>query len=85
MTETKPAMTFEDFRRVLADILLIGEDRLVPEAHFLNDLSVDSIRWLEMALTLERMGVVMNAETLWDIHTVGDAYQYYLANYNGLA
>jgi len=41
-------ITFKEFKSVLADILMVGEDKLTPDASFLNDLSVDSIsgwRW----------------------------------------
>ena len=78
---TTTAMSFEEFKKMLAEVLLTGEDRLTPEASFINDLCVDSIRWLEMALTIERLGVQIPAEALWDIQTVGDAYQYYLNNF----
>jgi acyl carrier protein len=81
MSETTATpLTFEEFRKVLAEVLLIGEDKLTPEASFLNDLMVDSIRWLEMALRIEKMGVVIPTEAMWDISTVGDAWRFYLQN-----
>ena len=81
MSETVDTMTFEGFTGVLAEVLMVGEDKLTPEASFMNDLSVDSIKWLEMALTLEKLGVALSAEAVWDIPTVGDAYQLYLTNF----
>ncbi len=81
MSETAKTMTFDEFKEVLAEILMVGEDKLTPEASFMNDLYVDSIKWLEMALTLEKIGVALNAEAVWDIHTVGDAYQCYLGDF----
>jgi acyl carrier protein len=81
MSETMEEMTFDEFKAVLADVLMVGADKLTPEASFLNDLSVDSIKWLEMALTLEQLGVGLNAEAVWEIHTVGDAYQCYLTDF----
>ncbi len=80
MSTTTHPITFEEFKSVLAEILMVGEDRLTPEASFLNDLSVDSIKWLEMALTLEQLGVGLSAEAVWEIHTVGEAYQRYLTD-----
>jgi acyl carrier protein len=74
-------MTFDEFRGVLAEILMVGVDKLTPEASFMNDLSVDSIKWLEMALTLEQIGVALKAEAVWDIQTVGDAYERYKADF----
>ena len=81
MSETVDIMTFEGFREVLAEVLMVGKDKITPEASFMNDLSVDSIKWLEMALTLEKLGVALKAEAVWDIHTVGDAYQLYLTGF----
>jgi acyl carrier protein len=81
MSDSMEEMTFDEFREVLAEILMVGVDKLTPEASFLNDLSVDSIKWLEMALTLERLGVALSAEAVWDIHTVGDAYQCYVTDF----
>jgi len=80
MSQTAEVMTFEQFTKILSEILMVGAEELTPEASFLNDLSVDSIKWLEMALTLERLGVALSAEAVWDIHTVGDAYQCYATN-----
>lgn len=81
MSNAAKPLTFEEFKKVLADVLLISEDKLTPEASFLNDLQVDSIRWLEMALTIERLGVSIPTEALWDIQVVGDSYRYYLNNF----
>lgn len=81
MSETMIPLTIEEFRRILAEVLLISEDKLTPEASFLNDLLVDSIRWLELALTIERLGVKVPTDALWDIQTVGDSYGYYLKNF----
>jgi len=35
-----------------------------------------------MALTLEQVGVGLCAESVWEIHTVGEAYQRYLTDLN---
>ncbi len=80
MLQNADPISFQEFTHVLAEILMFSEEKLTPEASFLNDLSVDSIKWLEMALSLEQLGVVLDAEAFWDIHTVGDAYQCYLTN-----
>lgn len=74
-------LSFEEFRKVLAEALLVPEERLTPEASFTADLSVDSIRWVEMALSIEQIGVQVPTEAFWDIDTVGDAYDFYVKNY----
>jgi len=57
MSETTHPMTFDEFKEVIAEILMVGVDKLTADDSFLNDLSVDSINWLEMALTLEQLRV----------------------------
>jgi acyl carrier protein len=81
MSQTVSPITLEEFKKMLADVLLVSEDKLTPEASFLNDLLVDSIRWLELALSIERLGVRIPTEALWDIQTVGDSYRYYLKSF----
>ena len=75
---TSERISFDEFRKVLANVLLIEEEKLVPETSFTADLYVDSIRWVEMALRIEQLGVNMPAEAFWEIQTVGDAYEYYM-------
>ncbi len=73
-------MSFEDFRKLLAEELLVGEEALVPQASFIADLAVDSIRLVEMILRFEELGIHVPPEAAWEIQTVGDAYNYYLKN-----
>ena len=81
MDEQEGPMTFEDFRKLLSEVLVTGEENLTREASFTTDICVDSIRWVEMALSIEQMGVTMPADAFWQIETVGDAYDYYSQNY----
>ena len=53
-------------------------ERFVPEATFLDDLGIDSVRMVELVLEFERMGISIPPESTWDIRTVGDAYDFYL-------
>ena len=73
----KNPLPFEDFKRILADELQIEESRIVPEASFLGDLMVDSIKLVELMLTLEENGFTIPLEAAWDVVTVGDAYNLY--------
>ena len=70
-------MAFPEFRRILAEELMIDEDKITPEVSFFDDLWVDSIRMVEMMFRLEDLGVPIPLETAWEIRTVGDAYRYY--------
>ena len=73
-------MTFADFQKLRAEVLVTSEEHLTREASFVTDIRVDSIRWVEMALSIEQLGVVMPADAFWQIETVGDAYDYYIEN-----
>jgi len=76
-TPPKNPMPFEDFKRILAEELQIEESRIVPEATFLGDLLIDSIKLVELMLRLEEMGLTIPLEAAWDVETVGDAYKLY--------
>jgi acyl carrier protein len=73
-------LSFDQFKKILAEELLVSEAKLVPEASFITDLAVDSIRLVEMILRFEELGVRIPAELAWQIQTVGDAYKYFVEN-----
>jgi acyl carrier protein len=79
MTEktSKGPITFEEFQHMLADVLQMDENQLTPNASFVNDLMVDSIKLVELMLGLEENGVNIPMEAAWDVQTVGDAYRVY--------
>jgi len=72
-----PRITFEEFRRIIAEELDVDENRVVPEASFVEDLMADSIQLVEMMLRLEELGVAIPMEKAWQVRTVGDAYRLY--------
>ncbi len=74
---SKGPLSFEEFQHMLADVLQIDEEQLIPEASFVNDLMVDSIKLVELMLGLEENGVNIPMEAAWDVQTVGDAYRVY--------
>lgn len=76
MPQLEP-LSFEAFQVMLADLLSADVAQLTPEAYFITDLAVDSIRMIEVLLQLEQMGVELSLELAWRIQTVGDAYLYY--------
>ena len=70
-------LRFEDFRRFLSETLDVSEEMLQPEASFLTDLAIDSLRMVELVLHLEaRLGMTIPVEEAWNIQTVRDAYEY---------
>jgi acyl carrier protein len=83
MVETKSELiTYDEFTIVVADVLLVQQEKLTPETSFANDLYIDSLKMVEMALRIEQLGVPIPTEAYWEIQTVGDAYDAYL-NHNG--
>ena len=70
-------LSFEAFQKMLAELLDVDAAQVTPEAYFITDLGVDSIRMAEMLLHLEEMGVELSFGLAWRIQTVGDAYHYY--------
>jgi len=76
MTRPEP-LSFEAFQAMLADLLKVDVAQVTPEAYFITDLGLDSIRMLEILLCLEEMGIELSLELAWRIQTVGDAYCYY--------
>jgi acyl carrier protein len=82
MTSLEP-LSFEAFQAILADLLNVDVAQLTPEAYFITDLGVDSIRMVQMLLRLEEMGIELSLESAWRIQTVGDAYRYYQQQVGG--
>ena len=73
----KEPVPFEEFKHILAEELQVEESKVIPEALFITDLLVDSIKLVELMLRLEEMGITIPMETAWDVQTVGDAYRVY--------
>ncbi|MFI9152071.1 acyl carrier protein [Streptomyces sp. NPDC053367] len=48
------ALDKEDLRRTVADVLDVDEAELTDEAHFVDDLGVDSLMALEVMVVLEK-------------------------------
>lgn len=75
MTPLEP-LSFEAFQAMLADLLEVNVEQVTPEAYFITDLGVDSIRMVEVLLRLEEMGLEMSPDLAWRIQTVDDAYRF---------
>lgn len=52
-TTTGPDQVFADLRRVLADMLDLPAASITPESHLWDDLEVDSLSVLELAVFVE--------------------------------
>ncbi len=70
-------LSWEEFQALAAETLYIEAAQVTPEAYFITDLGVDSLRLAELVLKLEELGVDISPDLAWEIQTVGDAYRYY--------
>ena len=70
--------TFEEFVEMVAEVMLIPKEKLTPQTSFTDDLFIDSLKLVEMALRIEQLGVTIPSEKYWDILTIDDAYKVYL-------
>ena len=73
---TLEPLSFEDFQAMLADLLNVDVAQLTPEAYFITDLGIDSLRMIQVLLQLEQRGFKLSLESAWRIQTVDDAYRY---------
>ena len=76
MPQPEP-LSFEAFQIILAGLLNLDAAQLKPEAYFITDLGVDSLRMTEVLLRLEELGLELSPDLVWEIQTVGDAYEKY--------
>ena len=72
------SVSFEKFSEIVANSLFVDQSQISRETHFINDLAVDSIRLVELYLSFQDLGLEIPSDAVWQIQTVGDAYDYYL-------
>ncbi|MDG4786430.1 acyl carrier protein [Micromonospora sp. WMMD1102] len=66
----------EDLRKLIADTIDVDLAEVTDEAHFVNDLEVDSLMALEITVRLEkRYGVKMEESELIAVSTLDSTYQ----------
>ena len=72
--------SFEGFRHFLSETLGVAEESLAPEATFLYDLEIESLKLVELLLQFEiQFGIKVPLDAAWELETVGDAYRFYSA------
>jgi acyl carrier protein len=70
-------LSFDDFRKLLAEELMLSEEKLTMDASLIQDLQVDSLALASMMLRMEEMGFDFPIESAWEMETVGDIYNMY--------
>jgi len=68
-------LSWEEFQALVAELLHVAPSQVTPEAVFITDLGVDSLRLVDILLKLEELGVELSPDLAWEIQTVGDAYR----------
>lgn len=67
----------ERLRKIIADQLGVEEERVIPEAHFIEDLNADSLDLVELIMALEEeFGIEITDEEANNLTTVGAAQEY---------
>lgn len=63
-------------REIIARILKISPEKVVPEASFKNDLAADSLDLVLLVYEIEdRLGISLSDDDAKNIRTVGDAFR----------
>ncbi len=71
----------DTLREIVAEIAGIDADAITPEKSFVDDLDIDSLSMVEIAMEMDsKLGVGIPDEELKNIKTVGDAVAYVKAN-----
>lgn len=69
--------TAERVRKVIANILKVPVERVVPKAHFVRDLGMESTRSMELIAALEEeFNVEIDTDSVADILTVEKSIAY---------
>jgi len=69
--------TYDRVKKIVVDRLQVAEDRVTPEASFVEDLGADSIDQMELVMGLEdEFGLTIPDEDAEKITTVGLAVEY---------
>lgn len=67
----------EKLRKIVAEQLGVEEERVTPEAHFIEDLNADSLDLVELIMALEEeFGVEISDEDANQLTTVASAQDY---------
>jgi len=76
-------ISFDEFRRIVAEGLQVDESKVTAEAAFVEDLRADSIQLVELMLRMEEQGIVIPMDAAWTVKTVQDAYNLYVQQVAG--
>ena len=71
----------EEVKKIIIEQLSVDDEKVTPEAQFVNDLGADSLDTVELIMALEeKFDVQIPDEKAEKIKTVGEAIEYIEAN-----
>lgn len=76
--ERPDALSLEEFTALLAAELHVSSGGITGETSFRDDLELDAVQMLKLALFLDALSFPLNVEELSRIRRMGDAYRRYM-------
>lgn len=69
--------TFEQLKKLIVELLEVGEAEVVPKASFVDDLAADSLDFIELITAIEdTFKIEIPDEDAENVKTVSDAVNY---------
>jgi acyl carrier protein len=79
------AMSFEQFKQVIADHFGVDAGRITKTTSFLDDLGLDSLSIINFIVRLEKKyAIKIEMDTLWRMKNIGEAYGIFMQRLNPL-
>lgn len=76
-----PDTVLQDLASILHEVADVAPEDVTPEKSFVDDLDVDSLSMVEVAMAVEeKFGANIPDDKLSELKTVGDAIDYIKAN-----
>jgi acyl carrier protein len=64
---------FNHIKEILLDITIVKEEQITPEAHYINDLGLDSLSMTELFLECEnKFKIIIPDDQMRNIKTIGE-------------
>jgi acyl carrier protein len=76
-------ISFDEFRKMIADYFGIALERISRGVSFSNDLGIDSLSLVNFIVKLEKnYGIKIDLDYVWSLSDIGEAYDTLVARMN---